>query len=105
MSVSILDGLLGQNLILVRKVHDYVQLQFGNGDLLNVFNEFSIEGGCGSELVDLMGLNVNAVTIAHDEVCLKLGKAVLRVSLREEAFSGPEAVEYIPATGSRIVWS
>jgi hypothetical protein len=101
----VLDGLLGQSVSWADSVHDYVQLRFGNGDLLNVYNKFLVDGLGNPGLADLVGCVVEGVLADEGQVVLAFGAVSLRVSLLEASYQGPEAIEYIPLTGDRVVWS
>lgn len=105
MTMSPLAGLIGHCLTGVERVHDYVQLRFDNGDLLNVFNEFRIEGNRDADITVIVGLVVNVASTGKDEVCLRLGSKTFRISLLDSAYRGPEAIEYVPVSGNRVVWS
>lgn len=100
-----LANLVGQRITAAERVHDYMQIRFGNGDLLNVFNEYRIEGRGEESVTDLIDLVVSDASTRKEEVCIALGTKTLRISLVDSAYRGPEAIEYIPASGKRVVWS
>lgn len=104
MTTSVLSRLLGQFIVSVEVIHDYLQVTFSNGDLLNVFNVYLLEGVGQSGIRELIGLRVCGISDQTHEVRLDLGAHALKVSLADEAFRGPEAMEYVPVSGSRIVW-
>jgi hypothetical protein len=99
---SLLSSLIDQKICAAEQVHDYLQLQFGNGDVLNVFNTYNLESG--SDFRSLIGQYVTGVNEDDSCVQLKMGMSQLNVSLSDDAFSGPEAMEYIPLSGSRVIW-
>lgn len=105
MPTSMLSPLVGHRVTAADVIHDYVQLRFDNGDVLNVFNEFAV-GGVGTSGIHLLiGQRVAAVCAQPHEVRLELGELIFSVSLLDTAYRGPEAIEYIPSSGSRVVWS
>ena len=102
---SALEPLLGKCITSADAVHDYIQLRFESGDVLNVFNEYCLEGDGAYDLRDLVGLCVKEVSEQTQKVLIDLGGLKFCISLLDAAFRGPEAIEYIPASGSRVVWS
>lgn len=105
MTTSALSPLVGRRVVAAEVIHDYVQLRFDNGDVLNVFNEYGIEGAVGSDVRALTGQCVAAVFTQPHEVRLDFGDLRFSVSLLDVAYRGPEAIVYIPSSGSRVVWS
>lgn len=105
MTTSALSSLVGRRIVAAEVIHDYVQLRFDNGDVLNVFNEYGIEGGVGLDVHALTDRCVAAVFTQPHEVRLDLGDLRFRVSLLDVAYRGPEAIEYIPSSGNRVIWS
>jgi hypothetical protein len=105
MPESVLFPLVGHRVTTADVVHDYVQLRFDNGDVLNVFNDYEIEGSSLATLHALIGKCVVAVSTQPREVRLELGELSLIVSLLDTAYRDAEAIEYIPSSGSRVVWS
>jgi hypothetical protein len=105
MPTSILSPLVGHQITTADQIHDYVQLKFDNGDVLNVFNEYVVNGAGVSGIHALIGQRVVTVHTQPNEVRIKLGELSFSVSLLEKAYRGPEAIEYIKSSGSRVVWS
>lgn len=102
---SALAPLVGRYVTVADVVHDYIQLRFDNGDILNIFNEYGLEGIGGFDVQALVGRRVASVSVQPQEVRVQLDGVQLRVSLLDAAFRGPEAIEYIPASGCPVVWS
>lgn len=98
-------SLVGRHVTAADVVHDYVQLKFDNGDVMNVFNEYGLEGAEASGIHAIVGLCVAAVSVQSQELRIDFGGLKLSVSLLDAAFRGPEAIEYIPTVGSRVVLS
>jgi hypothetical protein len=106
MTMSPLSILVGQRVSAAHRVHDYVQLRFDRGDILNVFNPFDLRGDGGSIALDeLVGVSVETVTEEQDFVRLTGGAMALRIDLTKNSFVGPEALHFIPATGEQVVWN
>ena len=100
-----LRRLVGQRVSVVERVHDYVQLRFSNGDLLNVYNDFSLSGATGGDLATLANCVVEDVQADDRFLTFVFSEKSLQVGLVDAAYRGPEAIEYIAADGGRIVWS
>lgn len=105
MKNSVLSPLVGRRVVTVEAIHDYIQLGFDSGDVLNVFNLYRIEGSGDSDVHALIGQCLAAIFTQPWEVRLELGQLSLIVSLLDTAYRGPEAIEFIPSSGSRVVWS
>jgi hypothetical protein len=103
MTSSSLSALVGHSISAIDEVHDYLQLKFDNGDVLNVFNAYSLD--MVADIRSLVGRRVTVVAEEPKEVRLEMGALRLSVDLSDAAFRGPEAIEYIPTSGSRVVWS
>lgn len=105
MTSSALSALSGRCISAIDEVHDYLQLNFDNGDVLNVYNAYSLETRSGHGVRSLVGRRVTVVSEDAKEVRLELDALRLCIDLSNAAFRGPEAIEYIPKTGSRVVWT
>ncbi len=106
MTSSPLSALVGQRVAAAGRVHDYVQLRFDQGDVLNVFNVFDLRDEHGPVTLDhLVGVSIETVDDERDFVRLAAGAIALRVDLTQNSFVGPEALHYIPTCGEQVVWS
>lgn len=99
---EILDRLLHRRILRVERVHDYMQIYFDDCSILNIFNTVRISGGQLGELTncEIMGSDSDAATAS---LLLSNGGAI-HIGISDADYSGPEAMEYIPASGLRIVW-
>jgi hypothetical protein len=105
-----ISGIVGEELVAVEFVQDYLQLRF-EAPLLTLYawphvllSEFSIAYGepeYRNALCSLIGEKVEEATLEEgDSLTLKFeNETVLALSLREEDLDGPEAGSYSP-TGS-----
>ena len=103
-AVGLLRGLKIQK---AEMVYDYLQLWFDNGVGLNIFNVFTVTGGCVADnLSQLVGCEVCSVDISYIAVRIVLatGAKSIRVGMSDCDYHGPEAMEYIGTGGERIVW-
>jgi hypothetical protein len=97
--------LMGRRIQKAEMVHDYLQLWFDNGVVLNIFNAFTLIGFVAYDLSQLVGCEVGSV-VARDnavEIVLMGGK-LIRVGMADSDYQGPEAMEYIGVDGECIVW-
>ena len=65
-----LDYLRNRFIHRIEKIHDYVQIYFDDGSVLNIFNDFSI--GC-SKFGDLIGCEVVEIIINQSAIYISLG--------------------------------
>ncbi len=104
-SRSKFNELAGSHLSSVEFVHDYIQFHF-DGPCLTTFTLPSIkissaqlkatDSGYRDALVSQIGGEVEEVVLTPEELEVKFASsAVLLVSLRDEAYTGPEAINYI----------
>src|SRR5262249_7276910 len=85
-----------------RSVEDYVQIEFEDGSILNIFNANSLYPP-GASL-----LNAKLASVTDEGSTIKFmfdDRLTLIVSMQESDFTGPEAMELIRADGQRIIWS
>lgn len=100
---EVIEQLLHQRINKIEEIHDYVQIHFANGAILNIFNTFSVSGG---ELVDLIGSEISGVNTNEIEANLLLSKGgAIHVGMTDADYVGPEAMEFIAANGARVIWS
>lgn len=106
MTSSRLFALVGQRVLTADRVHDYVQLRFDSGDVLNVFNAFDLGCDGGPVMLDhLVGVRVETVVEEQESVRLEGTGIALCIDLTRDSFSGPEALHFVPATGEQVVWN
>jgi len=83
-------------------IHDYLQLFFVDGTILNILNFYSIDGALDPRLA---GYELAVVQQNEKEVTLSLlPEGTIRVGLKNSDYRGPEAMEYIRKDGPCIVW-
>ena len=106
MTSSSLSALIGQRVLAAEPIHDYVQIRFTRGDVLNVFSALDLrDDGRPATLDDLVGMSVETAVEEPEFVRLTGGAVALRVDLTDVSFVGPEALHYIPAVGEQVVWN
>ena len=104
-----LQDLKGVRLYSVEFVMDYVQLHFG-GPTLTAYTHPSLKvngrtitwdvPGFKDSLCSLIGVPITEVHIVKEELRLDFEKDVtLAVSLRDEDYSGPEALQFVSDSG------
>lgn len=102
---SLSTKIMGQGVAVASRVHDYAQIEFKSGDLLNIFNSFTINGEGSADMQVVVGKTVTDVRENEASLRLEFEGIQLVVGLTDDAYSGPESLEFIPAGGgSRIVW-
>ncbi len=82
-----------------QRIHDYAQVHFEGGSLLNIFNDFAVLDVAESSLA---GSRVTALEWGAEFVRLHLAPAgSIRVGMAGADYRGPEALQYI--SGQHIV--
>ena len=102
-----LQDLVGLKVSRASLIHDYLQVFFEGGAILNVYNVFHVSGG---PAVDGGAPHVDASTLAtvkeegqKIELAFSNG-VVISIDMRDEAYQGPEALELIRAGSPTVVW-
>lgn len=100
-----LEGLCGRKIQKIEYIHDYVQLIFDGGEILNIFNALTVQGCPPEDLSQFLGSELCFVSVSKNSVSFVFngGKSVC-VGMSDEDYRGPEAIEYLGANGERIVW-
>ncbi len=100
-----LERLIGLTAVQATKLHDYLQLKFSDGTILNINNRYKLVGTSdGIECV--IGKLVSGVKA--DERSIRIvffGGMSLLVGLNEEDFNSPEAMEMYAAGSPPIIWN
>lgn len=102
---SALLPLVGQRVDAANRIHDYIQIRFETGGVLNIYNLFELAAPTRgvARLEDLIGCSVSAALEHRNGIRLTIGETTVFIDLTDTAFSGPEALEYVPASGSSVV--
>jgi hypothetical protein len=83
-------------------VHDYLQVIFSDGTILNVYNSFRYDG---DSVYDIVGTTLENVLVTDEEaVFLFKGNGRLVVGLRADDYNGPEAMEFARRGEPTIIW-
>jgi hypothetical protein len=100
-----LSYLIGSKIVSITKLHDYWQLRLGD-DLITIYNPLNLEGFSRDDPSRTSaGLFLTNVEESKDAIVLRFsGGATLAIDLRDESYSGPEAVVLTKHTGEIIVW-
>lgn len=105
MAVKGLEILLQKKIGRVGRVHDYLQLHFDGGIIVNIFNRYCfVPEECG-DLSRLLGASVVEHRRSDEFELLKFSEgSALKIGLSDGDYIGPEAIEIIESDGTRIVW-
>ncbi len=104
MKIMALSSLVEQYIKSANIIHDYLQLEFENGDRLNVFNRYFIHGLGETSVNSLVGLQLKSALADKEEIRLDFIALSIRIILKDDAFQGPEALEYISPAGVFVIW-
>jgi hypothetical protein len=96
--------LLHKRIASVLSIHDYFQVHFRDGAIMNLYSRHSLEEG---DAQDVLGQKVVSVSIRKDdhrlEIELENGKQIF-VGLLDEDYRGPEVLS-IHSDGKLLVWN
>jgi len=100
---SQLERLVGSCVEEVAELHDYAQLYFEAGAILTVYGHYTVSD---ENISALQGADLERVEETYEHVALgfSMGK-YLRIALRDEAYSGPEALVLRVYGRPTIVWN
>ena len=90
--MNALDTIVGLTVHKVKEIYDYLTIEFSDGSVLNVFNNYRYNGTSISSLQ-----NKNIIEVTENQINVKLNfdnSLELIVSLKNKDFNGPEAMEY-----------
>jgi hypothetical protein len=98
-----LRQLIGLEIAKMADIHDYSQVFFTDGSTLNIFNSYVLEG---VDMKEVQGRIINNATEGADEVKLSLTPSgSILVDIRDIAYIGPEAMEYVSKDNQITVWN
>ena len=98
--------IIGKKVIRARQVHDYYQLLFDDGSVLNILNNFIVSGNMEYNITQFIGsvvTSINNTGCPAIEIRFSDGKWI-RIGISENDYNGPEAMEYIDNNGIFTVW-
>jgi len=102
---SLLESLLGMAVTQAEIVHDYLQLRFGIGTGMSIYNKWNFVPDTAA-LHDLVGHHVTAVHSSADEVVFDFdNEARLVVDLSAIAWKGPEAIQLDRLGLPTVIWN
>src|ERR1700728_2207587 len=100
-----LDALVGLSVTKVIKIKGYVQLHFGDAVGLTIYNKISTVP-LTVDVEELVGDMVMSVRASKDLIEIRFLRGPhLKVSMRPEAYQGPEAMELNRKGLPAIIWN
>jgi len=89
--MDITKDLIGLIVQSIEEVHDYLQVIFSDGTILNIYNTFRYDG---DSVFELEGKGLEQVLVTDEEVVfLFRANERLVVGLKDEDYNGPEAMQ------------
>ncbi|WP_460318502.1 hypothetical protein [Pseudomonas ogarae] len=102
-SMSILECLCESDVLRTVCDSEYLQIYFSKGEILNIYNSYSL---AGASLGSLVGKKLRSVTEDSEVIELKFDDlAVLTIDMKPEAFDGPEAMQLLRDGEATVIWS
>lgn len=104
MQTPALQSLEGRVITQVTKIHDYVQIAFGDDIGLSIYNDITLEPAL--DISALMGRRFESVSQSERSIDLMFsGGMVLHIDLHPQASYGPEVLELNRKGFPPVVWS
>lgn len=104
MQTPALQSLEGQEVTQATKIHDYVQIAFGEDVGLSIYNDITLEPDM--DISDLLRRRVESVRQTDGNIELQFsGGVILRIDLHPQASYGPEVLELNRKGFPSVVWS
>jgi len=86
-------------------IHDYLQLYFEDGIVMNVFNSFCVVGNKSTDFSSISEIEISSVSLENERIDIELSDGkIIQIGMQEKDYRGPEAIEFIEASGRRVVW-
>lgn len=81
-------------------------IKFENGISLVIYNRYELVGFVSSDAQYLLGINVTAVDVGADTLTIRFGNNwALRVDMRDEAYTAPEAMQLRVPGEPIVIWN
>ncbi|WP_024619651.1 hypothetical protein [Pseudomonas kilonensis] len=101
--MSILECLCESDVLRTVCESEYLQIYFSRGEILNIYNSYSL---AGASLGSLVGNKLRSVTEDSEVIELKFDDlAALTIDMKPEAFNGPEAMQLLRNGEATVIWS
>jgi hypothetical protein len=97
-----LKELCGSSVTSISEQDDYLQIVFSDHECVNVFNQYSLSG-----VRPALGFPLKVIDVEESQsgIVLKLSDDVtVNIDLTDDAFRGPEAIQWNRENGDVIVW-
>jgi hypothetical protein len=98
--MSALSLLVDCTVARVELVHDYLQFTFSDGSTLNIYNKYRYFG----DVADIENKTLVSVDETQERVLLHFSGSQLEIGLRNEDYSGPEALALQRPGHALVVW-
>jgi len=106
MDKSKLSVLFGLKVVDVVLADGDIGIGFENGISLSIYNKYELEGFVLSDALRLVGNTVTYVDEQKEVITIRFeNNWVLRVDMRDEAYSGPEAMQLRVPDDPIVVWN
>ena len=87
-------------------VHDYFQLHFEQGEMLNINNNFTLSGPMVEDVAAVEGKRLLSATETKQAAILRFEDgSIVEVDLRNDAFNAPEAMELNVHGHPTVIWN
>ncbi|MCZ8364626.1 MAG: hypothetical protein O9338_18255 [Microcystis sp. LE19-251.1A] len=104
MSTSELSFLKGKKIHVIRRVHDYIQILFSGGDILNIYNDTKIELNNNIKIGDVIDADILSISRMNEEEKLEITGVSIIIRMSDDAFHGPEAMSFIAKSGQITIF-
>ena len=97
--------LIGRKIESANFIHDYLQIRFEDGSVMNIFNAIELSGFFAGDISKSIGCNIINFEGDDRAITISLGAGkTIKIGTLDEDYRGPEAIEYRGADGSIVIW-
>lgn len=101
--MSRLQSIIGLTVKMAAPVHDYLQILFSDGSMLNIYNNYKC---AGCSVTSIEGGEVISVVEKEREIQLAFkGNGSLSIGMSDCDFNGPEAIVFLRKGEPPIIWN
>ena len=106
MKDSKLQDICGSKIIDATLTIDDAGISFENGARLAIYNHYELIGDLPNHAKPLIGKSINRVSEDNYTISITIeGNITIKINMRDDGYTGPEAIQLITSKQEIIIWS
>ncbi|MDE3737150.1 hypothetical protein PSH28_11125 [Pseudomonas resinovorans] len=106
MKDSKLQDICGSKIIDATLTIDDAGISFENGARLAIYNHYELIGDLPNHAKSLIGKSINRVSEDNYTISITIeGNITIKINMRDDGYTGPEAIQLIISKQEIIIWS